>query len=348
MQVFLQWWLKQLASILPEGRRGASSPPPDASVLEIDRDTTRLLIRFRGTTERLAEAPANETGLAGLTHAISTASNLPRRLLLRPVAAAVLKKRIVLPVAAQGNLEDVLGFEIDRETPFNRDEVYWTYSLDRQASGPMQLAVDLAFVPRFYIDVALNAARAAGLAPIGIEVESGHGASTFIPLGARTRTQWIGAEWPLLPFGAAAAALALLAIATPFGIQQWAFASAEAAIIPLSAPAHEAGALRRAADQRMTTVAFLNEQRRQNGSAVALLAAVTRALPDDTYLRALNLRGGKLTITGSSPSAAGLIAILGETPEFRDPSFEAPVVQNADSGLETFTISVALKPEDAP
>ena len=118
--------------------------------------------------------------------------------------------------------------------------------------------------------------------------------------------------------------------------------------MPLSAPAQEAAALRQAADQRAKTIAFLNEQRNQNGSAVALLAAATRALPDDTFLRALSLRGGKLTITGSSPSAAQLIAVLGETPEFRDPAFEAPVVQNPDSGLETFTISVALKTGDAP
>jgi general secretion pathway protein L len=348
MQAFLQWWLKQLASMLPEGRIGASSAPADASLLEIDRDTVRLLIRLRGITECLAEAPADEAGVARLAEAISTASNLPRRLLLRPLPAHVLKKRVVLPVAAQRDLEDVLGFEIDRETPFNRDEVYWTYSVNRQDSNPAHLTVDLVLVPRFYIDAALSAARAAGLAPAGIEVEAGRNDTTLIRLGVRARRQWIGVDQPLLPLGAAVTALALLVIATPFGVQQWALASAEAAILPLSAPAQEAAALRQTADQRAKTIVFLNGQRSRNGSAVALLAAVTRALPDHTYLSALNLRGGKLTITGSSPSAAQLIAVLGETPELSDPAFEAPVVQNPDSGLETFTISVAFKTGDTP
>jgi general secretion pathway protein L len=260
----------------------------------------------------------------------------------------VLKKRVVLPAAARGNLGEVLGFEIDRETPFNRDEVYWTYSVDRRDANPAHLAVDLVLVPRIYVDSVLSAARSAGLAPTGIDVENGHNITTLIPLGARTRKQWVSAEEPLLPLGSAVAALALLAIATPFGIQQWALASAEAAIVPLSAPAQEAATLRQAADERTKTIAFLNEQRSRNGSAVALLAAATHALPDDTYLSALSLRGGKLTITGSSSSAAQLIAVLGKAPEFRDPAFEAPVVQNPDSGLETFTISVALKPGDKP
>ena len=135
--------------------------------------------------------------------------------MLRPVAAHVLKKRVVLPAAAQGDLEDVLGFEIDRETPFNRDEVYWTYSVDRQDANPSQLAVELVFVPRVYIDKALSAARAAGLAPIGIEVETGHHATTLIRFGVRARKRWVGAEQPLLPLGAAVAALALLTLPRP-------------------------------------------------------------------------------------------------------------------------------------
>src|SRR5262249_39003471 len=154
------------------------------------------------------------------------------RVLLRPHAVHVLKKRIVLPAAAQSDLDEVLGFEIDRETPFDRNEVYWTYSIDRLASNPAQLAVDLVVVPRFSIDTVLNAARAANLAPAGIEVEH---VADVIPLGARTRKQWVGGDRPLLPLGAAVAALALLAIATPFGVQQWSLASAEAAIVPLSA-----------------------------------------------------------------------------------------------------------------
>ena len=346
MQAFFKWWLAQLASMMPEGSLGTSAGSSDASILEIDRDTVRLLVRTRGALKRLAESSANEAGFRELGLVMGAARNLPQQLLFHLPAAQVLQKRVALPVAARDGLEEVLGFEIDRETPFGRDEVYWTYRVPRHDGATGQVSVDLVIVPRCFLDPLLRVARAAGLKPVGVEVVTAEGAATLIRLDVPQPPRWLPSHRPVVPLAGAAAALALVAVAAPFVIQQWALASADATIASLGSAAQEAAALRQSADQRSKTIEFLNQKRQHNGSATATLAAVTRALPDDTYLNVFTLRDGRLTLSGASPSAAQLIGVLAQSPEFREPAFEAPVVQNGEGDLENFTISVGLKSGD--
>jgi general secretion pathway protein L len=84
----------------------------------------------------------------------------------------------------------------------------------------------------------------------------------------------------------------------------------------------------------------LKTEHDRNGSAIATLAAATKSLPDETYLTALSLKAGRLTMSGLSPSAAQLIGLLARTPAFREPAFDAPVVESESTGLEAFTITV--------
>lgn len=339
MQKFFDWWVKQLLSLLPEGTLRAQGGLGDTVILDIEESSLRLLIRARGVTTILAEARADEAGFQHLAKAAPAPSEMPRSILLR--LPGILKKRVALPSAARGDLDAALGFEIDRETPFASDEVYWSYSAPKDALGG-KLTVDLFLVPRAIVDPLLDAARRAGFAPSAIEAGAGNDSSAPIRLGAHPRGNWLRAQRPLMPLAAAAAGLAFLAVITPFIVQQWALASTEAAIASLGSAAKEAASMRQSADQVSRGADLLNQERARNGSALATLAAVTRALPDDSHLTSFSLRGGKLTITGLSSSAAQLIGVLAKSKDFHEPAFEAPVVQDQDNDLESFTISVAL------
>jgi general secretion pathway protein L len=141
---------------------------------------------------------------------------------------------------------------------------------------------------------------------------------------------------------AAAGALLLLVIATPFIRQQMAFAAADSTIDSLTTGAREAAALRQSVDQNSVAIDFLSKERVRTGSVLAALAATTRLLPDDSHLTALSLHAGRITITGLSPSAAHIVDLLAKSPDFREPAFDAAVVRNEQGGLETFTISATL------
>jgi general secretion pathway protein L len=343
ISLLLNWWLRQLGALLPPILAGGPAALPDAFILEQDQQNLLLSVRRKGLTQRLTQMRAGSASARELAGGLPKAGRKgPRLFLIRLSSMQLLCKSLTLPNAARRNLAELLGFEIDRETPFQRDEVHWTYVVRGQDARAGLLNVDLVLVPRSAVDPLVEAARNAGLDPDGIEVSTGSGAMTLLPLGSRKRGQWSETKRPLLPLATAATILAVLAVVTPFAIQQWELSRIEARIAALEPSATEAATFRQLSGQIAATIDFLTKERSKNGSALAALAAATKSLPDDSYLSALSLRAGRLTMSGLSPSAAQLVGLLAEAPEFREPAFEAPVTRDPENELETFTISVAL------
>jgi general secretion pathway protein L len=257
-------------------------------------------------------------------------------------------KRLAVPAAAQRHLEDLLGFELDRETPFSRNEIHWDYRIAGRDKSRGTILVDLTVLPRANVDPALEIIRRAGFTPVGVEVGSADTGLAAIRLDhATVRRNWTFRQ-PLVLATAAACVLALAAVVSPFMRQHNALVAAEKQIDLTMAAAKEASALRQTLDQRAGNAGDIAEERARSGSMLAALAAVTRALPDDTYLTALNLRQGRAVMTGRAPSAAALVRNLAQAPALRDPAFESQVVSNEGGGLEGFVISVSVESPDKP
>jgi len=346
MRVFLSWWLGQLTGLLPDFVTRDSTRSADAAIIDLGSDSATLLIRAKGTSTSIAHSRADEAGFGELAQALRGEKSAPPLLRLRLPSELVLKKSLSFPVAARRDLKNLLGFEIDRETPFAREEIYWNYAIRRQDMAHGRLEVELLLVPRRSADPLIEAARRAGLDPDGVEVDAGEAGIHVVPLGADAPSA-APSERPLVRRAAMAGAFALVAIAAPFVYQQWAIASADAKIASLQAQADEATALRQSADQRARNAEFFKNDGRRGGG-LATLAAITRALPDDSYLTALTLRANRLTLSGLSPSAAQLVGLLAHSPRFREPSFDSPVVGSEDGNLERFTISVSLAQAGTP
>jgi general secretion pathway protein L len=343
MRAFFDWWFHQLAGLFPFAVTGGMDARPDAIILENDRHELNVSLRKRGETISAHRVPADEAGFREIPAAIAQFRDSSKLLLIGVPAAQVLQKRLALPMAAQRDLRNALGFEIERETPFEQEEVYWTHALRSRDAAAGKIAVDLILIPKGSVEPVISGLRDAGLTPSGLELDIGHGMPAFVPLEKDGQNRsWTRPHRSLLPLAAAAGALAMIALTTPFVVQQWDLMTADRAIATLSVAAGEAATLRQATDRLAATAAILDKERSQNGSALTTLAALTRALPDDSYLTAATVRGGKLTLTGMSPSAADLIGDLAQLKEFRGPTFEAPVTQSQQSELEAFTISVSI------
>lgn len=347
MQVVFDWWLRQLGELWPGGLSKTAARGPDAAILAATEDRVTLLIRRRGVTEIASQARAGEAGFRDIAHTIASQRGWPTLLVLRIPALGVLSKRLALPLAAQGGLEALLGFEMDRETPFARDEVYWGYRVRHRDVPHGRLDVELVIIPRPAVASALDAARQAGLEPAFIEVDTAPGETMLVRLGAGMPREQVRSRQSLMALAAAACLLAVIAIATPFLRQHQALAAADATIAALTGQAEEAAALRKSLDQLSDAASVMNKERDRTGGALSLLAAVSRVLPDNTHLTALSQHGDKITISGMSPSAADLIGLLAKGPLFRDPAFASPVVHIDGQSLEMFTISVALTPPGA-
>ena len=79
------------------------------------------------------------------------------------------------------------------------------------------------------------------------------------------------------------------------------------------------------------------------GNPLRALAAVTAALPDDTYLLSFALRERAMTLSGRSAAATRLINTLSADPDLQEPAFDAPITRIGDKA-DLFSIRVRLAP----
>lgn len=75
---------------------------------------------------------------------------------------------------------------------------------------------------------------------------------------------------------------------------------------------------------------------------VALIDALSRAIPDDAYLESLSVEAGRLRISGLSGDAPPLIDALEKTGRFFDVHFSAPTTHASDGRLFRFGIEANL------
>jgi general secretion pathway protein L len=254
----------------------------------------------------------------------------PAQLLLPP--GTVLEHAVTLPLAAERDPESVLRYEMDRLTPFAAAELYWTWAIDRRDRARSQLHLRLSLVLRAQVDAALFMLRQAGLHPSALAGETGR----VIPLEPAGTSRWRRRTASAL--AVACGLLAIAAIAIPFIGQSRETRRIERQIAAHRPAVERSETLRRNMAAAAAGVDVLAAQRTRLGDPLAVLAALTDILPDDTVLTDLTLRQRVITISGQSGTAARLIAALAADPAIRNPNFTAPVTRNETTHTDIFSI----------
>jgi general secretion pathway protein L len=343
---FFSWWFAQLADLLPPFLRRTAPTAEDATVIAPigpiaqGIDAVAVIERRSGKETPLGRFALGPAGLAELPHASG------RPAVLRLGEADVLGKTLTLPLATQRELGQVLSFEMDRETPFHAEQIYWNHriaEIDRQND---RLSVRLQLIPKASLAPLLAALAQIGLAPDRVEVADGPDAGACLPLsdtnGGSRQARRIGRF--VLPLAAGCAGLALATVVTPFVRQSIALADLDRQIAKGRAAAAEAAGLRREIDQLSRSADLIESEREKVGQPLQILAAVTRVVPDDSYLTELELLQRKLTLSGRSTAAARLIGAFAADSEFRNPAFAAPVTRIEALRQEIFTIVAEVRP----
>jgi general secretion pathway protein L len=329
---FATWWSAQMRSLIPAAQRRGEGGQ-DALLIAIDRPLTNgasneplsatLWLRQRGQTTAFGSLASNGPSPAIPNH-LKTGLKLP--------PGCVLTRQVALPLAAARQLHTVMRFEMDRLTPFAPDELYWGISGVTPDRAHGKLRLQLAFVLRDPVDRLCQALARQLLFPGFIEAPGGR-----IALQADApRRRWLTAALPLL-----CGLLALACLATPLLRQQMAMTKATNTIAAQAPAAQTALALR----QQLSTAAFGRiaiAQAQQEGDALHVLAQLTDALPDGTWLDDLTLKSGTVNLDGQSANAAALIGRLSAAPGLRDPSFTAPVTRTADGKSDQFSLQASI------
>jgi hypothetical protein len=115
----------------------------------------------------------------------------------------------------------------------------------------------------------------------------------------------------------------------------------ERRLAALKAPLEAVAAARRELAGATRMVETIEETQRNRGRMLLSLAAITRALPDSSYLTSLTLDEHEGTATGLSRQAAAIVAALEKDATLAGPRLTGPVVREVSDGreLERFSLS---------
>ena len=325
----LAWWRQQMADMLPSSLR-AGADYRDALVVRMAGAQLVASLRRRG----------EETLLGPVEPGLIQRSRSRHTVVVALPPATLLQQTATLPLAAERDLQAVLGHEMDRLTPFAAADLYWSWRVESRDRAAGRLMLRLLLVPKLAVAASLEALQHLGLRPIAIEVPDGKTVA-HLPLqhdgtASRNRRSATLAAW-------ACAALAMALVVVPVVRQQFGIAATQARIEALRPQVALVEALRRrVADNDSGANLFLAELARV-GSPLRAIAALTAAMPDDTYLTNLTMRERKLSVSGRSAAAAKLIGTLSANPDLRDPAFDAPVTRVGDRS-DLFSIRATLAP----
>ena len=290
-----------------------------------------------------SEQPAgrHEAGQAILPHLLAQHPGLP--LLLRLPSGRLLSRDVSLPLAAEAGYERVLQYEMDRLTPFAAEDVFWSARPWRRNKETGRLDLRLSLVPRAWLAAPLETLAQAGGRLAALEVRGAAGepvqhiAVAHAPGRARVQQRRL-----LGAVAALCAVLALTAIVRPFVWQAATASRIQHRIDAVGPTVRAVETLRRQIRASSAGTDAITTARRHLGDPLAALAALTRVLPDDTYLTDVTLHDGVLTLTGESTGAVKLIPALSADPTFLAPAFSAPVTRIESNNSDLFSIRTQL------
>lgn len=349
---FFAWWGGELRACLPQRWRSLVAAEQARILLQVEDDEVRVS-EWRSSGEsasqerEIARLPLKEVEAlpTALEQALGDSRREWPRVLLLP-SAAVLRRVLTLPSAALDNLRTVLGFELDRQTPFKPDQVSFDSRVLAHEPGARQIPVELALVPRESAQQAL-----AGVGPIAsslgaLDVRGRDGVPmgyNFLPPEQR-RVQGHARAWLHVGLIAISVIGLLLAMGRVLDNREDAVASLEAESESQRDQARVASRLRNSLEDAATAANFLAVEKARQPSMVLLLSELTTRLPDDTWLERMNFSAGEVSLAGQSAQAAKLVEILQRSTLLRSPALSGPILPDARSGKDRFNITAGYGP----
>ncbi|OPK06200.1 general secretion pathway protein GspL [Pseudomonas veronii] len=279
-----------------------------------------------------------------LSEPVASAPGNARHVLVL-AADAVLLQTIHLPVAAARNLSAVVGYELDRYTPFEADRLYFVARQERRT--PTQLQVTLVRSCASALDQILSDCAALGLQPHRVDVGDLGIDLLPAPLRPRPRPPGKGLQRSL-PW--LCGALLIAAMLLWLNDRQSVLDTMYDSVQQQKAQVAEVHALRQQLLATRGAVQYLTRRKVAQPPLVALLDDLTRCLPADTWLDQLDIKGSEIAFSGQSAKASALITRIKGCHRLDNAQFEGVIQPDARSGKDQFALRAHLRPEaaDAP
>lgn len=320
---FMRWWMGELASMTPVWLRAPS----------VGVDAFQVV--------GLADIQASG-GVVDKGEKRQLALTLPKD--------RVLQKTLLLPLATEENLRQVLEFQVEQLTPFTPSQVYFGYEILARDFERCQVKIDFVATPRDAVDVAIKTLEGLGRQVQAVLADEQWSRGQFINLlpGRLVRQpspMRQGANpWLVL----LVAMLVLASLALPLVIKREAVVQLLPWVEKGKKAAEAVDAVRRELDGRIGQHNYVLEKRQSTPTVIQVLEELTRVLPDDTWVQTIDLKGKELQIQGETASSVRLIGLFEQSPLFKEASFRSPLTKGQTSGSERYQLSLQVRPAPMP
>jgi len=348
LNTFLDWFADGLGAVVPRRWRFASRWPRRWLLITTSADAYRCVLcenrQASGASFEIAHGASGEYAAKAIPAEVTKLvrkHQLP--VVLRLPSAEVLQKTLHLPATAEAELERIVGFEIDRQTPFRAQDVYAGFAVDTKRSTAERLAVTLAVIRRPALKTRLEHLMSVGLEVTVVDVEGSPAPATGMNM-LRHESQAQSASPAVLRALLVCALLLAIAMVPLLETRR-----IEAEIVRLNdigRQQRDAVAAVRALREQTREVAhgsaFLRQRETRHVRTVEVLHEASELLPDHSWVHRLEIKNGELNLQGESGEAAALPGLLEASPLFADPRFSAPLTRNATATAERFKLTTSI------
>ena len=351
---FMGWWFGELSALVPTPLRHALKPAERTIAVTIDEDRIILTKIEGGNTELLGQfaTQSNDFG--------ASPQELHQLLTKFPTARwqwglylkgdAVLRDRLHLPIAAKENFYEAVEFQVDRQTPFQRSEIYFDCHPIAAGTSDHTLCIDYIIAPLEMVDKALRR-----LTSIGIPVDF---VTSISELSAelprfnllsdqnpphRHRGTRLNAGLAIL-----AALLGGASVYLALDNDRRHAAALTAQVDSLRSEARIASKLHSAIASEQRSANYVLNLKRDNNSVIQILNNLTRLVPDDAWVSRFTFKGGKIQIVIHAPESSSIVQLVEGSEQFSDAKMMTAVRKLKDANRERFTLSFSAKRQADP
>ena len=357
VRAFLRWWRDELVSLLPGYLRHHLQQREHQLVVYFSEDGVQLTDCRHGQPESSvnfvldAQGAISQTDKERLSQLCGRGRN---EVVIRLPYEHILSLSFPLPLEAEKNLLEVLGYELGRHAPFKIEQVYFDYAVLERRIDENKIWVSVMVAPRNQVEPLITMVRTWGMIPEVLTV-SEHPESrgelcalsslNLLPLAERDKARGsMNLAARVLALSASLLMAALLSY--PLLVQEMRIAELQAQINAVRSEAVNVQSMQRELELVAAESAFVDEKKRQLPEVLDVLNALTIILPDDTWLERFEMKTTRIRMQGLSADATSLIELLENSPLLQNVAFDSPVVSDPQIDRFRFQIVAELTGEE--
>ncbi len=261
----------------------------------------------------------------------------------------ILRRRLNVPEMPEPAIREAVELDVRSASPFPDRDLVWGYSAPRNQAKSGR-AVEVVITSRKHVDHYLESQRFRLLASSGPEPEVWVIAGAGLPIvlagwgeARRARKSVVNRRVAYALVFTAVCLAAAIALSPSLQLRARSL-EAIAAYEMLQRDTSAAVAEREVFTRSLEPLNALREALAERVEPLQVMAALTKALPDDTYLQGLQIQGLAVTINGLTSDSATLIQTLASVPGFKEVKAPQAATRMAGANAENFRLEIVLDP----